>query len=90
MFKIDLTLNLELMSDCILTIHVFYGASVLSGIFSGNFTNKERSFWQQSDTFRSGVRCSFNFPLDFRKGSSDSLARQFDVFTVRDTESVVK
>ena len=44
-FKIqNLTLNFELMIDCILAVFILDGASVLAGVFTCNFANKKRSF----------------------------------------------
>jgi hypothetical protein len=39
------------MSDGVLAIHILDGASILSSIISGDFTDEKGSFRQKTDSF---------------------------------------
>jgi hypothetical protein len=39
------------MSDGVLAIHILDSTSILSGIISGDFTDKKGSFRQKTDSF---------------------------------------
>ena len=58
------TLNFELVIDCVLSVFIFDGASVLAGVLTSYFANEQRSFRHQTHALGGNVRSAFNFPLD--------------------------
>ena len=83
-------MNFELVFDRVLSVFVLDGAGVFAGVVAGDFANEQRSFGHEPHALRGNVRSAFDFPLDFRQRSANSLARQFDIFAVRYAECVVE